>query len=70
MQRGGTATAILNAANEIAVQAFLENKARFLQIPQTIESALNMVSIVDNPTISDIDSADKEARDIARGILQ
>ena len=70
MQRGGTAPAILNAANEIAVQAFLENKARFLQIPQTIESALNMMSIVDNPTISDIDSADKEARDIARGILQ
>lgn len=70
MQRGGTAPAILNAANEIAVQAFLENKARFLQIPQTIESTLQKLSIVDNPTINDIDSADKEARAFAMSLLQ
>jgi 1-deoxy-D-xylulose-5-phosphate reductoisomerase len=70
MSRGGTAPAILNAANEIAVQAFLENKARFLQIPQTIESTLQNMKIVDEPDITHINAADKEAREIARAFLQ
>jgi 1-deoxy-D-xylulose-5-phosphate reductoisomerase len=70
MKRGGTAPAILNAANEIAVQYFLENKARFLQIPHTIEKVLQTVSIVDDPNISQIDEADREARRIAREYLQ
>lgn len=70
MSRGGTAPAILNAANEIAVQAFLENKARFLQIPQTIESTLQNMNIVDEPDITHINAADKEAREIARAFLQ
>jgi len=70
MRIGGTAPAILNAANEIAVQRFLENKARFLQIPQTIELVLQSMSIVDFPTIKDIDMADKEARHLAEAMLQ
>ncbi|GDX64260.1 MAG: 1-deoxy-D-xylulose-5-phosphate reductoisomerase [Ignavibacteria bacterium] len=70
MSRGGTAPAILNAANEIAVQAFLENKARFLQIPQIIEATLQSMNIVDNPDIAHINAADKEARNIARALLQ
>lgn len=70
MKTGGTAPAILNAANEIAVQYFLENKAKFLQIPQTIEQVLNTMSIIDDPNIDDINEADKEARDRAKVFLQ
>jgi 1-deoxy-D-xylulose-5-phosphate reductoisomerase len=70
MKTGGTAPAILNAANEIAVQYFLENKARFLQIPQTIEKVLQKMSIIDNPDIHQIDDADREARQLAAEYLQ
>lgn len=70
MKTGGTAPAILNAANEIAVQYFLENKARFLQIPQIIEKVLGQMPIIDNPNIHHIDEADHEARNLAKKFLQ
>lgn len=70
MKTGGTAPAILNAANEIAVQYFLENKASFLQIPQIIEKVLRQMSIIDNPDIHQIDEADREARNLAKKFLQ
>jgi 1-deoxy-D-xylulose-5-phosphate reductoisomerase len=70
MKTGGTAPAILNAANEIAVQYFLENKASFLQIPQIIEKVLGQMPIIDNPDIHHIDEADKEARNLAKKFLQ
>lgn len=70
MKTGGTAPAILNAANEIAVQYFLENKARFLQIPQIIEKVLGQMPIIDNPNIHHIDEADHEARNLAKAFLQ
>ena len=70
MKTGGTAPAILNAANEIAVQYFLENKASFLQIPQIIEKVLGQMPIIDNPDIHQIDEADREARNLAKKYLQ
>ena len=70
MKTGGTAPAILNAANEIAVQYFLENKASFLQIPQIIEKVLGQMPIIDNPDIHQIDEADREARNLTKKYLQ
>ena len=70
MKTEGTAPAILNAANEIAVQYFLEKKAGFLQIPQTIEQVLSQMTIIDNPDIHQIDEADHEARTLATHVLQ
>ncbi len=70
MKTGGTAPAILNAANEIVVQYFLENKASFLQIPQIIEKVLGQMPIIDNPDIHQIDEADREARNLAKKFLQ
>ena len=70
MKAGGTAPAILNAANEIAVQYFLENKASFMQIPQIIEKVLGQISIIDNPEMHQIDEADRVARILAKKFLQ
>ena len=70
MKTGGTAPAILNAANEIAVQYFLENKAKFLQIPQTIAHVLHTMSIISEPDIHAINEADREARERAKLFLQ
>ncbi len=63
---GGTAMAICNAANEIAVAAFLAEDIQFTQIPQVIEKTLEQVSVVEPKTLSVVESADNEARCVAR----
>ncbi|MDE6107791.1 MAG: 1-deoxy-D-xylulose-5-phosphate reductoisomerase [Oscillospiraceae bacterium] len=62
---GGTATAILNGANEVAVADFLAGKIGFMDIPQRVEKALAAVAVVQNPTLEDILSADATARQAA-----
>jgi 1-deoxy-D-xylulose-5-phosphate reductoisomerase len=65
-KRSGTAPAILNAANEILVPAFLEHKISFLDIPKKLEKALENLSIVDNPNLEQVLAADETAREWAR----
>lgn len=54
MNTGGTAPAILNAANEIAVESFLNGKIKFTAIPEIIKSALNSVEITSSPDLETI----------------
>ena len=61
-KEGGNQPCILNAANEIAVQAFLEDKVGFLEISEVIESCLKKVSYIRNPEIEDFIQTDKETR--------
>jgi 1-deoxy-D-xylulose-5-phosphate reductoisomerase len=63
---GGTAMAICNAANEIAVEAFLAEDIRFTHIPQVIERTLERVAVVEPNTLSVVESADNDARSVAR----
>jgi len=62
MQTGGTATTILNAANEIAVDAFLNERIGFLQIPELIEQALSNVSVEPANTLDCVLTADAVTR--------
>ncbi len=62
LRRGGTAPAILNAANEVAVAQFLDGQLRFTDIPRCIERALERAEIVDSPTLEDILAADARTR--------
>ena len=62
MQQGGTATTILNAANEVAVDAFLNKKVGFLQIPEIIESALTNVSAGTADDLDKVLSTDQKTR--------
>ena len=67
---GGTAPAILNAANEVAVAAFLDGSVAFLQLIQVVEETLSRAKIshaADLPTIID---ADTEARQIAKQLIR
>jgi 1-deoxy-D-xylulose-5-phosphate reductoisomerase len=64
--RGGTAMAACNAANEVAVAAFLEQRIRFTDIPVAIESALGRATVVEPSSLSVVESADAEARELAR----
>jgi 1-deoxy-D-xylulose-5-phosphate reductoisomerase len=63
-RQGGTMPAVLNAANELAVQAFLEGKIRFTQITKMIEATLSLHSVKgSHHTIADILTADRWARE-------
>jgi 1-deoxy-D-xylulose-5-phosphate reductoisomerase len=59
---GGTLPAVMNAANEVAVQAFLDQKISFVQIPEVIRHTMDRHDVVTTPDLSDIIGADKWAR--------
>jgi len=65
MRAGGIMPAVLNAANEIAVQAFLDNKIAFMAISSVVESALKQIVYKDALDIETIVKADADARDVA-----
>jgi 1-deoxy-D-xylulose-5-phosphate reductoisomerase len=62
LRTGGTAPAVLNAANEVAVEAFLNRKISFLDIPRLIADVLNAHSGEAVNTLEDVLMADKQAR--------
>lgn len=63
---GGTLPAVLNASNEMAVQAFLDRRIPFVKIPEVISRTMEIHSVVANPDLSDIIEADRWAREYAR----
>ncbi len=66
---GGNAPCIMNAANEVAVDAFLKGKIGFMQIPEIIENALNKVAFQSAITVESCFATDKEARRIAMEMI-
>ena len=63
LKKGGNMPCILNAANEIAVEAFLNKRIRFTEIPDLINQTMNQVDFIGNPTLEDLYATDKEARE-------
>lgn len=70
LEKGGTAPAILNAANEVAVEFFLHNKISFDRIPKLISEALNKIPIKLRPLIGDIIQTDKATRIFVRNLVK
>ena len=66
---GGTAPAILNAANEMAVSAFLQHRISFEKIPIVIERALSLHKTRPNPDLQDIIEADRQVRALVGTLL-
>jgi 1-deoxy-D-xylulose-5-phosphate reductoisomerase len=62
LKRGGNSSCILNAANEIAVQAFLENRINFLEIAELSEQALLNIAYIEHPNINELLETDLETR--------
>jgi 1-deoxy-D-xylulose-5-phosphate reductoisomerase len=62
LRRGDTAPAVLNAANEVAVQAFLDKKISFTDIPRLIEDTLSRMPIAPAVRLEDLIAVDKKAR--------
>ena len=70
LKLGGTAPAVMNAANEIAVEAFLGERLPYLGIPRTIEAALNAVQFTAADSIEAVVEADALGREAARNIIE
>lgn len=70
LERGGNAPCILNAANEIAVAEFLQDKVGFLGMSDIIAECLQSVSFVQKPTLEDYIATDGETRKKARELIE
>jgi 1-deoxy-D-xylulose-5-phosphate reductoisomerase len=69
LRAGGSAPAVMNAANEVAVSAFLQRRLAFLGIPALIERTMHRLPALPSATLDDRLAADAEARRIATGLL-
>lgn len=70
LEKGGNLACVLNAANEIAVQAFLENKISFLQIAQINEQCMHEIHFIKKPSIEDYIITDKSTRLFAKKLIR
>ena len=70
MNMGGNAPCVLNAANEIAVYAFLKNRIGFLDMTELIERTLDKIAFIAHPTLDDYFETDGEARSFAASLIQ
>jgi 1-deoxy-D-xylulose-5-phosphate reductoisomerase len=68
-EAGGALPAVLNAANEVAVQAFLDDRISFTEIWSLVQNAMGSHSHLASPTLDDILRVDKEARDFVQRAL-
>lgn len=67
---GGTLPAVMNAANEVAVEKFLKNELSFLHIPLLIEEIMNRHIVIFNPSLEELITVDSWAREEADAVCQ
>ena len=68
--KGGNMPAIMNAANEVAVDAFLKGRIGFLDIAETIGKTMQQMPFISQPTYDDYVATDRESREFARKIVE
>ncbi|MGQ1911555.1 1-deoxy-D-xylulose-5-phosphate reductoisomerase [Marinifilum sp. RC60d5] len=69
MNKGGNLPCIINAANEVVVDAFLKDRVGFLQMSDIIENCMHKANFIKNPTYDDYVLTDTEARKLAQSML-
>ncbi|MFC1814888.1 1-deoxy-D-xylulose-5-phosphate reductoisomerase [Thermodesulfobacteriota bacterium] len=69
-RQGGTLPAVLNAANEVAVHAFLKKRILFTQIPAVIEKTMDQHAVTPNPSLDEILQSDQWARERAENEIR
>jgi len=70
LEQGGSAPTVLNAANEVAVHAFLDNRLKFLDICRLVENTLNRISTRPIASLEDVFQLDEESRTTAGELLK
>jgi 1-deoxy-D-xylulose-5-phosphate reductoisomerase len=69
LEKGGNLPCILNAANEIAVWSFLNNRIGFLDITAVVEKTMQKISYIEKPNLTDYFESDGEARNFAASLI-
>lgn len=70
LYKGGNLPCIMNAANEIAVYAFIRNKINFLDMTDVIEKTMNSITFIQKPTLQEYFDSDGEARNFAADLIK
>ena len=70
LNKGGNLPAVMNAANEIAVYAFLRNRVNFLDMTDVIEKTMQKVSFIESPTLEEYFESDGIARNYAADLIK
>ena len=70
MKKGGNWPCAMNAANEVAVEAFLTGKIGFMNMPDIIEKTMNRCSFIPNPELEDYINSDRESRLFAESMIK
>jgi 1-deoxy-D-xylulose-5-phosphate reductoisomerase len=70
MYTGGNAPCVMNAANEVVVHTFLQNRVSFIEMSEVIENVMNKVGFITTPTLDDYRQSDKEARIYASELVK
>jgi 1-deoxy-D-xylulose-5-phosphate reductoisomerase len=70
LNKGGNLPCVLNAANEIAVYAFLRNRINFLDMTDVIEKTMQNIPFIEKPTLEEYFESDGEARNFAADIIK
>jgi 1-deoxy-D-xylulose-5-phosphate reductoisomerase len=68
-ETGGTMPAVLNAANEVAVEAFLQRQISFIQIAEVVRRSMESHTVIIEPVLSELTAADDRARQAARDVI-
>ncbi len=69
MRKGGNIPCIMNAANEVAVDAFLNDSLPFVRMPELIEETMNKIDFIKHPTLIDYKESDAMARRLAMKLI-
>lgn len=70
IRRGGNTPCMINAANEVAVEAFMDNRLGFMQISKIVEQTMEKGTVCVNPDINNLVNTDNEAREIANELIE
>ena len=70
LNKGGNLPCIMNAANEIAVWAFLKNRIGFLDIMAVVEQAMQKITFIEKPTLQDYFDTDADSREFAASLIK
>jgi 1-deoxy-D-xylulose-5-phosphate reductoisomerase len=70
LKKGGNMPCVLNAANEVAVAAFLSGKIGFMQMPYVVENALENIQYLAAPSLETLEESDKEARVMTQSFIK
>ncbi len=70
LNRSGNLPCIMNAANEVAVYAFLRNRINFLDMTDVIERTMEKISFISNPSLEEYFESDGEARNFAADLIK